>query len=121
MTGGVIQLTTLRDDEGDQVTHILLSAFAAALLLGMLSVLSVFWARVIHRMVSTLFFGLAGMMMLVIICAVLLSDGWTEWIEEDSLEATLLLSMVGASTLGLLIEYLCHRLDVVTAWGLPWK
>ena len=121
ITGGVIHLTTLLDDDGDQVTYILMSAFGATLLLGIMSVVSIFWARVLHRMSSTLFFGLSSMMMLVIICAMLLSEGWTRWIEQDSLVATLLLSMVGASAWGLLIEFLCRRLDVVTAWGLPWK
>jgi hypothetical protein len=115
----LMELVTFLRDEGDQATAILMPAFGIATLLGLVSVMSLFVARVVHRAVSTLFFGVMVVIMLVNIFAGLLTDGSFGWTGDEPLQCALMLWMLGLGALGLIIEFACHRVGVVTSWRRP--
>ena len=120
ITAAVMDLLTMLDGFGDRATAILMSGFGIAGVLGLLSILSIFLGRVIHKVVSTLFFGLTALIMFLSILSSLLTDGWSEWTGEDPLQCALMLTMLTLSGVGLLVEYACRRKGVETRWRPPW-
>ncbi len=115
------EVSTLLADAGDRATAMLAGGVGLAALLGLTSLVSLFVGRVIHRAVSTLFFGVAGLMALLVIFADLLIDGWSVWTTEDPLRCAVMLTILAGSGLGLIVEVFCRRLGVVTRWQLPWS
>lgn len=118
-TLSVLEIRRLMIDDGDRATAILVIAFGTALLLGSLSFLSLFVARRMHRVMSTLFFGLSALIMLFAITAELLAVGWTDFSADDPMECALMLTMLGGSLLGLLVELACRRFGVEARWKNP--
>jgi hypothetical protein len=116
----VMQLQELREGFADRAVAILASGFGLAVLLGILSIVSLYIARRAHRVVSTLFFGLTAVIMLLNIFSELLTAGWSEWTGDDPVQCAVMLSMLILSGLGLTVEHFCHRLGVVTRWRPPW-
>ncbi len=114
-----LELRRLLDDDGDRATAILVIGFGTALFLGLLSFLSLFAARRMHRVVSTLFLGLSAVIMLVAIIAELLTVGWSDFTGDDPVECALMLTMLAASALGFPIELACRRFGVEARWRRP--
>jgi serine/threonine protein kinase len=119
-TASVMQLQELTEGFGDRATAILASGFGFAALLGLLSMVSLYVGRRMHRVVSTLFFGLTAVIMLLNIFSELLTTGWSQWTGDDPVQCAVMLSMLTLSGLGLTVEHFCHRLGVVTRWRPPW-
>ncbi|MHC4786575.1 MAG: hypothetical protein ACYTE6_11490, partial [Planctomycetota bacterium] len=116
----IMQLRELQEGFGDRATAILASGFGFALLLGILSLATLYVGRRAHRVVSMLFFGLTAVIMLLNIFSELLTAGWSEWTGDDPVQCAVMLSMLVLSGLGLTVEHFCHRLGVVTRWRPPW-
>ncbi len=116
----IMELSEIRDGSGDQATAILLAGFGLATVLGLVSILTLFVLRVTHRTVSILFMGLTVIIMLLNIFSELLTTGWSDWTGDDPLQCAMMMSMLGLSALGLVLEHFCHRLGVVTRLRLPW-
>jgi hypothetical protein len=121
ITASVMQFREMSGGYGDRATAILACGFGAAALLGLLSMVTLYVGRRIHRAVSTLFFGLTAVIMLLNIFSELLTAGWSEWTGDDPVQCGIMLSMLVLSGLGLAIEHFCHRLGVVTRWRVPWS
>jgi hypothetical protein len=88
--------------------------------MGIVSLATLYVVRVAHGMASTLFFGVAGVIMLLNAFSSLLTVGWTEWTEDAPYQSTMVLTLLGLSVLALVIEFACRRLDVVAVWRRPW-
>jgi hypothetical protein len=116
----VMELKELTEGYGDRATAILMCGFGIAAFLGLLSMVSLFVGRRIHRVVSTLFFGLTAVIMLLNIFSELLTVGLSEWTGDTPGQCALMLSMLVLSGLGLLVEFSCYRLGLVTRWRVPW-
>jgi hypothetical protein len=116
----VEQIREMAGGYGDRATAILATGFGAAALLGLLSVFTLYIGRKIHRVVSTLFFGLTAVIMLLNIFSELLTAGWSEFTGDDPVQCAIMLLMLLLSGIGLVIEHFCHKHGVVTRWRVPW-
>jgi serine/threonine protein kinase len=117
----VLHLQELSAGFAERATAILASGFGLALLLGILSIVSIYVARKTHRVVSVLFFGLTAVLMLLTIFSELLTAGWSDWTGDEPVQCVVILAMLVLSGLGLTVEHFCHRLGVVTQWRRPWS
>ena len=115
----IMQIVTIQSGSGDQSAAILMPAFGTATLLGLVSLGSLFVLRPIHRTVSTLFFGLSGLITLGNICSKLLTEGFSGWREDHPLEFAIMVSLLALCATGLVVELVCHRMGVVTRWRAP--
>jgi hypothetical protein len=113
----VLHLQELLAGFAERATAILASGFGLALLLGILSIVSIYVARKTHRVVSVLFFGLTAVLMLLTIFSELLTAGWSDWTGDEPVQCVVILAMLVLSGLGLTVEHFCHRLGVVTRGG----
>lgn len=122
-TGWVVytEVSIMVADSGDRGTAMLAGGVGLAALLGLTSLVSLFTGRVIHRVTSTLFFGVTGLMAMLAIFADLLIDGWSVWTTEEPLRCAVMLTMLFGSGLALIVEVFCRRMGVVTRWQLPWS
>ncbi|MCH7799794.1 MAG: hypothetical protein IID28_15335 [Planctomycetes bacterium] len=122
-TGWVVytEVSIMVADSGDRGTAMLAGGVGLAALLGLTSLVSLFTGRVIHRVTSTLFFGVTGLMAMLAIFADLLADGWSVWTTEEPLRCAVMLTMLFGSGLALIVEVFCRRMGVVTRWQLPWS
>jgi hypothetical protein len=116
----VSQIREMAGGDGDRATAILATGFGAAALLGLLSIFTMYIGRRIHRAVSTLFFGLTAVIMLLNIFSELLTAGWSEFTGDDPIQCAIMLAMLLLSGVGLVVEHFCHRKGVVTRWRVPW-
>jgi serine/threonine protein kinase len=117
----VMEVQELRAGSGDRAAAILACGFGLALLLGLLSLLTLYVGRRAHRTLGTVFFALTAVIMLLNIFSELLTAGWSEWTGDDPIQCAVMLAMLVLSGLGLAVEYSCHRLGVVTRWRPPWN
>ena len=115
----ITQIVTIQSGSGDQSAAILMPAFGTATLLGLVSFGSLFVLRSIHRTVSTLFFGLSGLITLGNICSKLLTTGASDWRGDHPLQFALMISLLVLSATGLVVELVCHRMGLVTRWRAP--
>jgi hypothetical protein len=115
-----IELQRALEHEHDQAKAIMSAGFGLAVLMGIVSLATLYVVRVAHGMASTLFFGVAGVIMLLNAFSSLLTIGWTEWTEDAPYQSTMVLTLLGLSVLALVIEFACRRLDVVAVWRRPW-
>ena len=112
-------LTTLSEDR-NRASAILMAGFGLAVLLGLISIFTLFVGRVIHRSTSSLFFSMALLLVLLAIFSQLIIHGWPHWAGDDPLQGPLMVTMLSGSVVALGVEALCSRVGVVTRWGLPW-
>ncbi len=122
-TGWVVTtelLTTLGDDR-NRASATLMAGFGLAVVLGLISIFSLFIGRVIHRPTSSLFSGLVILMVLLAILSQLVINGWPSWAGDDPVGGAVMVTMFSGSVVALGVEALCSRLGVVTRWGLPWR
>ena len=75
-TFAVKELLTLVGGSGDGAGTILMSGFGLAVGLGVLSLVSLFVMRAMHHMVSTMFFGVTLLVMLLSMFSELLMVAW---------------------------------------------
>ena len=101
----ITQLVTMLSGVGGKTATVLLSEFGAATVLGLVSLLSFFVLRGIHRTASILFFLLTAItMVLTVVWEYVFAD--PSALTTQDLIGWILL---GLSVLGLLIELACRR------------
>ncbi len=115
-----IELHRALEDEHDQAKAIMSAGFGLAVLMGIVSLATLYVVRVAHGMASTLFFGVAGVIMLLNAFSSLLTIGWAEWTGDAPYQSAMVLTLLGLSVLALVIEFACRRLNVVAVWRAPW-
>ena len=103
-----IQLQGVLADQTDQAKAILTAGFGLAVLIGLVSLITLYVVRAAHGLASTLYFGVAAVIMLTNIFSAVLAFGWSEWTGNEPFQCALMLSMLGAGVLGLIIEFACR-------------
>ncbi len=104
-----IELPNLMAGRGDGATMVLGLGFGTAVVLGVLSLLSIFGRRPIYHTIGSLFFALAPMIILLVMFAELAIGGWSRWTGNDGFQAALMLTMLGSGAVGLLLQHAWQR------------
>ena len=107
-----LELPDLLAGRGDGATMVLGVGFSVAVVLGVLSLLSIFGRRPLYDAIISLFFALAPLIILMVIFAELIIGGWTRWTGNDGLQCALMLTMLGAGSVGLLLQHAWQRQSV---------
>ncbi len=111
------QLVALRGREVDEATAILVSALCVVTLFGLVSTVSLYVVRTVHRAASTLFFGITAVVVTVYMLSSLLTTGSFGWAASGSLLGALMLWALPLSAVAPIIEVACQRAGVITTWG----
>jgi hypothetical protein len=115
----VIALQQAIEDSDDQAKAMMSAGYGLAVLMGAVSLTTLYVVRVAHAMASTLFFGVCGVIMLLNSFSSLLTIGWSEWTGDSPYQSAMVLTLLGLSVLGLIIEFGCRKLNVVAVWRMP--
>jgi len=103
------ELPNLLAGRGDGATMALGLGFSVTVVLGVLSLLSIFGRRPIYHAIGSLFFALAPMIILMVMFAELVIGGWSRWTGNEGFEAALMLTMLCTGSLGLLLQQAWQR------------
>ena len=90
--------------------------FSAAVVLGVLSLLSIFGRRPVYNAITSLYFALAPLIILQVIFAELIIGGWSSWTGNDGFQCALMLTMLGGGSVGLLLQHAWQRQSVASSW-----
>jgi hypothetical protein len=71
--------------------------------------LSIFGRRPLYDAVTSLYFALAPLIILMVIFSELIIGGWSSWTGNDGLQCALMLTMLGAGSVGLLLQHAWQR------------
>ncbi len=107
-----LELPDLLAGRGDGATMVLGVGFSVAVVLGVLSLLSIFGRRPLYDAIISLYFALAPLIILMVIFAELIIGGWTRWTGNDGLQCALMLTMLGAGSVGFLVQHAWQRQGV---------
>ncbi|MHC4107519.1 MAG: serine/threonine-protein kinase [Planctomycetota bacterium] len=111
------QVVALRGREVDEATAILVSALCVVTLFGLVSTVSLYVVRTVHRTASTLFFGFTAVVVTVYMLSSLLTTGSFGWAAGGSLLGALMLWALPLSAVAPIVEVACQRAGVITTWG----
>ena len=104
-----LELPNLLAGRGDGATMALGLGFSVTVVLGVLSLLSIFGRRPFYHAIGSLFFALAPMIILMVMFAELVIGGWSCWTGNEGFEAALMLTMLCTGSLGLLLHQAWQR------------
>ncbi len=102
--------TALADpDLPDRAAAFLGGGYALGAILGLISLLSTFIVRRIHRAMSSVFVCLLMLIVLLASFSDVVMGGWSSWAGDDPAQAAVMMAMLGGSAVTLGVEALCRR------------
>jgi len=102
--------TALADpDLPDRAAAFLGGGYGLGAVLGLLSLLSTFIFRGIHRAISSVFVCVLMLLVLLASFSDVVMGGWSSWAGDDPAQAAVMMLMLGGSAVTLGVEALCRR------------